>query len=459
MASLSIIILAAGNGVRLKSQIPKVMHPIGGRPMIDYVLQVARKLKPKKIAIVLGYGAPEIRAHLGRNKGVYFAHQAKRLGTAHAAQVGLKALGKVSGEVLILNGDVPLLQVETLKQFLQIKNPGSVSMVTALLPNPTGYGRILRDEMGEVLGIVEENNATAAEREINEINAGIYRVDSDFLRKNLNRIKMDSKKREYFLTDLVALARSEGKEVTGWTLEDAQQILGANTRAELAYLNQRVQEVLVRKFLTLGVGMEDPDHIYLDHGVQIGADSFLGVGVQIRGDSRIGKKVTIESGSILKNVQVSDGVQILAYSYLENCRVQKNAVVGPFARLRPGTEIGEGSKVGNFVEMKKTRLGKDSKANHLSYLGDCRIGQGVNIGAGTITCNYDGKKKFQTVIMDGSFIGSDTQLVAPVKVGRGAYVGSGTTLTQDVPPGALALSRVPQKNIRGWAKRRKGNRD
>jgi bifunctional UDP-N-acetylglucosamine pyrophosphorylase/glucosamine-1-phosphate N-acetyltransferase len=423
--------------------------------MIDYVLQAAKNLKPKKIAVVLGFGAAEVKAHLGRAKGICFAHQSQRLGTAHAAQVGLKALGNVSGDVVILSGDVPLLRAATLKQFLRLKSPGPLSIMTALLPNPFGYGRILRDATGRVLGIVEENNTTTAEREVNEINAGIYRADAGFLRKNLGKIARDPKKKEYFLTDLVALARDQGEDVYGWALEDAQEILGANTRAELAFIKQRVHDGIVGRHLAAGVGMEDPDHLYLEQDVTIGADSFLGAGVHLKGNSSIGKKVSIEAGSILKDVQVGDGARILAYSYLEACRVHRDAVVGPFARLRPGTEIGEGAKVGNFVEMKKTSLGKGSKANHLSYLGDCRIGKDVNIGAGTITCNYDGKKKFQTVIADHAFIGSDTQLVAPVKVGKGAYVGSGTTLTQDVPPGALALSRVPQRNIKGWLKKRK----
>ena len=455
MAHVSVIILAAGNSTRFKSQTPKVLHPICGRPMIDYVLGVAKSLKPQKMVVVLGFGADAVKKYLGPIKGVRFALQSQRLGTGHAVQVGLKALGKLGGEVVILNGDVPLLREATLKQFMRVPMPGPLSLMTALLPNPMGYGRILRDELGQVVGIVEQNNATESQREINEINGGIYRVAASFLRKNLPKIKKDRKKREFYLTDLVALANSQGETVLGWALEDAQEILGANTRGELAYLNQRIHDQIIGEHLASGVGMEDPDHIYLDAGVKIGADSFLGAGVHIKGKSRVGKNVYIEAGCILKDVIVEEGARLLAYSYLEHCRVGRHATVGPFARLRPGTEIGEKAKVGNFVEAKQAKLGPGSKANHLSYLGDCRIGKEVNIGAGTITCNYDGKKKFETVILDGSFIGSDTQLVAPVTVGKGAYVASGTTLTGNVPPGALALSRVPQRNIKGWAKRKK----
>lgn len=454
MAAPYILILAAGNSTRLKSRYPKVLHPLCGRPMIDYVLGVARALKPRKIALVVGFGRDRVRAHLQGQRGLVLAHQKERLGTAHAVQAGLKALGAVSGEVVILSGDVPLLRAKTLKTFLRAKTSGPLSLVTALLPNPTGYGRVLRDESGGVLGVVEEKNANPAERQINEINGGIYRAQISFLRNNLSKIKKDPKKREYYLTDLVAVAVSQHQEVLGWQLPDSREILGANTRAELAYLNKILHDELVRFHLNQGVGMQDPDHVYLDHGVTLGSDTFLGPGVQIMEGSRIAADVRIEAGSILRNVRVEEGAQICAYSYLEDCVVRKGARVGPFARIRPGSEVGAGARVGNFVEMKKTRLGAGSKANHLSYLGDCRVGKDVNIGAGTITCNYDGKKKYQTLIQDGSFIGSDSQLVAPVKVGKKSYVGSGTTVTRDVPSGALALSRVPQRNIKDWLKKK-----
>lgn len=448
MKPINLIILAAGNSTRLKSRVNKVMHPIAGRPMIDYVLTAARALRPRKIALVVGYGREALQEHLRGQRDLVFAVQKTRLGTAHAARIGLEALKISGGEVIILNGDVPLLDSRTLKKLIKVEPSNPLALLTAVLPNPTGYGRILRDAVGVLRGIVEEKNADAAQREINEINAGVYRAQVGFLKGALRKIKKDSVKGEYYLTEIVSRAVQEGFFPESLTVQDPHEILGANTRAELAFLNQMVASALNARHLEEGVGMQDPDTVFIDYGVKIGADSFLASGVQLMGKTRLGKGVTLEAGCILKNCQVADGVTLKAYSYLESCRLSTGAVVGPFARIRPGSQVGEGAQVGNFVELKKTKLGRESKANHLSYLGDSVIGKKVNIGAGTITCNYDGKKKFVTKIADGAFIGSDTQLVAPVKVGKGAYVGAGTTVTRNVPPGALATSRVEQKNLK-----------
>ena len=452
MTPLHIIVLAAGNSTRLKSNLTKVMHPIAGRPMIDYVLQVARDLKPEKICMVLGMDREKIVNHLRGQRDLVFAHQKERLGTAHAVQTGLKALGNISGEVVILSGDVPRLRFKTLKDLPQVSSTAPLALLTAVLPNPQGYGRILRDSHGQIFGIVEEKNATPEERQINEVNAGVYRVEAGFLKRAIAKIKKDPIKKEFYLTELVSQAIAEKIPVLSFAVENSQEILGANTRAEMAYLNQLVNQEIVAYHLSQGVGMQDPNTIYIDAMVKLGADTFLGAGVQLLGPTIVGKGCQIEAGSILKNSKIGDEVQVKAYSYLEECVVQSKAVIGPFARLRPETVVAEEAHVGNFVELKKTRLGKGSKANHLSYLGDSIIGAKVNIGAGTITCNYDGKKKYRTTIGDGVFIGSDTQLVAPVKVGKNAYIGAGTTVTKNVPAGSLAVSRVPQKNVSRYSK-------
>ncbi|MCE9624110.1 MAG: NTP transferase domain-containing protein [Deltaproteobacteria bacterium] len=404
MKPLSIIVLAAGNSTRLKSQLTKVLHPICGRPLIDYVLETARSVRPRKISVVLGNDREKVQAHLQAQKGaakdLSFAHQKERRGTAQATQVGLKALGKISGHVLILSGDVPLLRPETLKRLLRLGAARPLSLVTAVLAAPFGYGRIMRDLEGRVCGIVEEKNASPEEKQINEINAGIYCVEAAFLKKALAQVRPDPVKKEYYLTDIIAYAVKQGLPVHTIAVDDAYEILG----------------------------------------------------VQLLGNTQVGRSCHIGPGSILINARLGEGVQVKAYSHLEDCTVKSGAVIGPFARLRPASIVEEEAHVGNFVELKKTRLGKGSKANHLSYLGDAVIGRGVNIGAGTITCNYDGKNKFQTYLEDGVFVGSDTQLVAPVKVGKGAYIGAGTTVTMDVPAGSLAISRVPQRNIPGYKK-------
>lgn len=462
MPSLSVIVLAAGNSTRLKTSTAKVMHPICGRPMLDFVLDAAEALKPKKIAVVAGFGKDEVAEHLKarKTKGVrhLMVHQKERLGTAHAVKVGLKALGSPKGRILILSGDVPLIQAATLKAFGQRVPETALGLVTALLPDPFGYGRILRDERGEVQGIVEEKDASDSQRQINEINGGIYLVPASFLSKAIGKIGRNARTKEYYLTDLIALAVAEGLEIQAMALPDPHEILGANTRGELAFLNQYTQGLILAQHLERGVGMQDPDGIHVDAGVKIGSDTFLYSGVQLWGETKVGAACVIEPGCVLKDVTLGAGVTVKAYSYLESCQVQAQATVGPFARVRPESVVGAGAKVGNFVELKKTRLGAGAKANHLSYLGDAKIGKAANIGAGTITCNYDGWNKFETHIGEGAFIGSDSQLVAPVKVGKGAYVASGTTVIKGVPAGALAVARVPQRNVSDWANKKRRNK-
>ncbi|HCU24955.1 MAG TPA: UDP-N-acetylglucosamine diphosphorylase/glucosamine-1-phosphate N-acetyltransferase [Deltaproteobacteria bacterium] len=455
MKQLHVIVLAAGNSTRLKSRTSKIMHPLCGRPMIDGVLTVARSLRPQKISVVLGNDRETVIAHLRGQKGLVFAHQKERLGTAHAVQVGLKALGKISGPVLILSGDVPLLRSETLRHLLRLGTARPLSLVTAVLPEPFGYGRILRDAVGNIQAIVEEKNATPEEKQINEINAGIYCAEAGFLKTGLSEIRLDPIKKEYYLTDLVAAALRRKIPVHTVAVADSREILGVNTRAELAYAQQVRRQAILARHLEAGVGMQDPSATYIDEEVRIGEDTYVAANVHLLGRTSIGKACRIEPGAILLDARLGDGVQIQAYSHLQDCVVKSGAIVGPFARLRPGTVLEAEAHVGNFVELKKTRLGQKSKANHLAYLGDASIGRGVNVGAGTITCNYDGKNKYRTVLGDGVFVGSDTQLVAPVKVGKGAYIGAGTTVTKNVPPGALALSRLPQKNVLGYKRKMK----
>jgi len=454
MKPLSIIVLAAGNSTRLKSRLTKVMHLLCGRPLIDYVLATARSLRPQKIAMVLGHDRERVETHLGKQKALVFAHQKERRGTAHATQVGLKALGQARGHAVILSGDVPLLKSETLKRLLRLGAARPLSLVTAVVADPFGYGRILRDGQGRVYGIIEEKNASPEERQINEINAGIYCVDLDFLRKALARIRPDPVKNEYYLTDIVAYAAQQGIPVHTVPAENSHEILGVNTRGELAYLEQIRRQEIAARHLEAGVGMQDPNTVYIDEGVKIGEDSYLGACVHLMGNTKVGKGSRLGFGSIVIDSQIGDGVQLRAYSHLDRCVVKSGAIVGPFSHLRPASVVAEDAHVGNFVELKKTTLGKGSKANHLSYLGDAIIGKGVNVGAGTITCNYDGKNKFITRLDDGVFVGSDTQLVAPVRVGKNAYIGAGTTLTQNVPADALAISRVPQRNISGYSRKR-----
>ena len=452
---LAIIILAAGNSTRLKSRLTKVLHPIAGLPMIDYVLKASRALRPQEIVLVLGNDREKIIEHLKDQKDLSYAHQQERLGTAHATQIALQKLKMKQGQVLILSGDVPGLRVSTLKRLLKFQPQSPLALVTAVLSEPYGYGRILRDAAGDFYGIVEEKNADAGQKLLNEINTGIYRAEINFLRQALAQVKKDPIKKEYYLTDIVALAHAAEQSVPTIQVEESIEILGANTRAELAYLNTLFREEIVRRHLAQGVGMEAPDSVWIDAEVKIGADTFLEPNVYLRGKTQMGSACRIESGCVLRDVQLSSEVHLRAYSHLEDCKVASKAVIGPFARIRPGSRIAEEAHVGNFVELKKTQLGPGSKANHLSYLGDAKIGRKVNIGAGTITCNYDGKNKYPTTIADEVFIGSDTQLVAPVKLGQGAYVGAGTTVTKNVPAKALAISRTAQKNLPNYIKKRK----
>ncbi|MBI5886529.1 MAG: bifunctional UDP-N-acetylglucosamine diphosphorylase/glucosamine-1-phosphate N-acetyltransferase GlmU [Deltaproteobacteria bacterium] len=463
MRNLSVIILAAGKGTRMKSALPKVLHPVCGLPMLHYPVSVVKRVcsSNSKVVAVVGCGAEDVKAAFG-GRGLSFVYQKDQLGTGHAVMQASAALKGVDGDVLILSGDVPLITADTITALVKFHRSGGkaapvMTLVTAMLANPSGYGRVLRNDAGAVEAVVEEKDCGDCERAIHEINAGIYIVKAGFLFENLKRLGNRNAQSEYYLPDLVRLARKAGHKVKALTHHDTEEVMGINNRVELAKAARVMRQRINTAMMLSGVTIIDPDTTYIDADVSVGVDSIIHPGARIAGATVIGANCVIEQGSHLVDSILGNNTTVKAYSLIEGTKAGKGVIIGPFARLRPGNVIADEARIGNFVEVKKTTIGKGTKANHLSYLGDAVIGAGVNIGAGTITCNYDGAKKHRTVIEDRAFIGSDTQLVAPVKVGKGAYVGSGTTVTKDVPPDALVVTRVSARVVEGWAiKRKKG---
>ncbi len=460
---ITAVVLAAGQGTRMRSARAKVLHEAAGWPMLRHVLAAVQALEPARTVVVVGYQADEVKAAVA-DLPVEFVLQAEQRGTGHAVLQARSMVEAAEGPVLILYGDVPCVRPATLSRLADIHRESGrpLTMATVRLADPTGYGRIVRDGRGEVWRVVEERDASHAERRIDEANPGLYLVDPRFLAGWLGRLAVAGRPGgpaaspatgEYYLTDLVALAAEQGG-VAAVGLPDAEEVLGVNTREELAQAGVRLRADIARRHLAAGVTIVHPEITYIDAGVVIGPDTTVQPGTVLRGRTRIGSGVTIEPGAILTDTTVADRALIRAYSVITESEVGPGARVGPFAHLRPGSRLAADVRVGNFVELKKAALGPGAKANHLSYLGDATIGAGVNVGAGTITCNYDGAQKHQTVIEDGAFIGSDSQLVAPVTVGREAYVASGSTITDDVPPGALAIARSRQVNKEGWVAKR-----
>jgi len=452
------IILGAGKGTRMKSRTPKVLHEVAGLPMISHVIGLLKGLGIGRIIVVVGHGSAEVRERLSGHD-ITFVEQTEQLGTGHAVLTAMKELKGYSGDVLILSGDVPLLRAPTIRGlFKAYKKAGptrAMALITALLEDPSGYGRVIRDCQGKVIGIAEHKDATATERSIKEINTGCYLADAAFLAKNLIKIGSSNAQGEYYLPDLIPLAVNDGKKVSALTLPDPAEVMGINNKVELADAGAVMRERILTALMKKGVTIIDPKRTVIDANVTIGRDTIIHPSVNIS-NSTIAGECIIEQGAIITDSKIGRGTTIRAYSIIESSRVGRDVSLGPFARLRPGNKIADDVRVGNFVEIKKSVLGKGTKAGHLSYLGDSLIGAGVNIGAGTITCNYDGKNKFITRIDDGVFIGSDSQLVAPVRVGKGAYVGSGTTVTRDVPAGALVTSRGSEKIKEGWVKKKFG---
>lgn len=444
---MHVVILAAGQGKRMRSALPKVLQPLAGRPLLGHVLDTARALGADKLCIVFGHGGEAVRAALDA-PDLAWAHQAEQLGTGHAVAQALPHLPE-SGPVLILYGDVPLTRRATLASLVEAAGTDGFALLTVDMDDPTGYGRIVR-EAGKVVRIVEQKDASEAERAIREVNTGILCCQAQHLRRWLAGLSNDNAQREYYLTDIIAMAVADGLAVQTRQPDAVWETLGVNDKVQLAALERLHQGNQAQALLQAGVTLIDPSRIDIRGQLHCGQDVEIDVGCVFEGEVRLGDGVRVGANCVLRNVSIEAGALIQPFCHLEGATVGAKSQIGPFARLRPGTVLAEDVHIGNFTEIKNSAIAAHSKANHLSYLGDADIGSRVNVGAGTITCNYDGANKFRTVIEDDAFIGSDTQLVAPVRVGRGATLGAGTTLTRDAPADALTLSRARQMTLAGW---------
>ncbi|MBD1583279.1 bifunctional UDP-N-acetylglucosamine diphosphorylase/glucosamine-1-phosphate N-acetyltransferase GlmU [Pseudoalteromonas sp. S16_S37] len=445
--SLTTVILAAGKGTRMRSKLPKVLHPVAAKPMVQHVIDNAFALGSTNINLVYGHGREQLQEALSHND-VNWVLQEEQLGTGHAVAVAKQHIGD-DDTVLILYGDVPLTKRETLERLLAITPKNGLAVLTVILENPMGYGRMLR-ENGKLVGIVEQKDATPEQLAIKEINTGIMAANGRLLKKWLGALSNNNAQGEYYLTDIVAMAHNEGVEITSAQPEHPMEVEGANNRVQLAALERAYQAWQAEKLMLNGASLADPNRIDVRGEVTTGQDVSIDINVIFEGKVDIGNDVIIGPNCVLKNCVIGDSVVIKANTLIEDAQVAAKCTLGPFARLRPGAIMEEDSHVGNFVEMKKTRLGKGSKANHLTYLGDAEIGEKVNIGAGTITCNYDGVNKSKTIIGDNAFIGSNTALVAPVTIGETATVGAGSVITATVENEQLAVARAKQRNLNGW---------
>lgn len=458
MTRLDVVILAAGLGKRMKSSKVKVLHPAAGRPLVHYVIDLAREVSPSPPVLVVGHQREDVqRACDGLAE---FAFQDQQLGTGHAvlmAESFVRGRGVEGARVLVLSGDVPLTRPETIRALLEQhgRENNTVTVLTMRPSDPALYGRIVRGPDGRVERVVEAKDADENVIAIDEVNAGIYVFEAPFLFESLHGLSTNNAQREYYLTDLIEQAVRSGGRVGAAIAADPLEALGVNSRAELGAVESELNRRTVARLMDEGVTFRNPAAVSIDSTVTIGQDTAVYPFVVLEGGTTIGRECVIDPGVHLTNVKVGDGVHLKTGTVAEDAEIGDGATVGPYAHLRPATRLGRKTKVGNFVETKKVVFGDGAKASHLSYIGDATVGADVNIGAGTITCNYDGVRKHQTILEDGVFIGSDTQLVAPVRVGKGAYVGAGSTITKDVPPGALALSRTPQKNIEGWVEKKK----
>lgn len=454
MRGFGVILLAAGLGKRMRSSLPKVLHCLGGKPILSYGLRTVRSLDPAKIVVVVGYRAEEVKKSLGDDPIVWI-HQEEQLGSGHAVLCTQRELEEYPGDLLILSGDVPFITAETLTRLMDHHRGegATVTLLTASVDEPRGYGRIRRNEKGEVIGIVEDADATEEQKKIREINAGIYAVSPRFLFSALRGSTQSNRQGEYYLTDIAAMACLKKEIVQTVQSENPMEILGINTREELATMERFLREGINRKWMEAGVTLLDPQSTYIDEEVKIGKDTVIGPNTHLKGRTVIGERCLIEGSAYLTDIRLGDGARLKFSVVLSQCEVGEAAEVGPFAHLRPGAVLKRNVHIGSFVEVKNSIIDEGTKANHLSYIGDAVLGKESNIGAGTITCNYDGFEKHRTIIGDRVQVGSNTQLVAPVTIGDDAYIGAGSTITEDVPPKALAVSRVPQKHIEGWVDR------
>lgn len=453
---LQIVILAAGKGKRMESDLPKVLHKLGGMTLLEHVIHTAEKLNPENIFVVYGNGGLTVRDEL-KDLPVKWVEQESQLGTGHAVQTALPYCQN-DDNILVLYGDVPLISLATLQNLLNDTPHKGLGLVVTELPDPSGFGRIIRNRLGNIIAIVEHKDASPDQRKIKEINTGIINVPASHLKNWLPRLTKNNKQGEYYLTDIVAIAVADGYPVGGVLANCSEEVQGVNDRWQLATLERYYQLTQAKRLAYSGVTIRDPFRIYVRGKVEIERDVILDVNVILEGKVSIGKNTTIGPNVLLRDVEIGENVEILANTVIEGAKIANQASIGPFARIRPDTVIQEKAKVGNFVETKKTTLGANSKASHLTYLGDAIIGSNVNIGAGTITCNYDGVNKWQTNIGDNAFIGSNASLVAPVNIGEGATIGAGSTITEDAPANQLSLGRAKQCNIPHW-KRPKKNKE
>jgi len=450
--ALEILVLAAGVGKRMRSSLPKVLQPLAGRPLLGHVLATARELAPRKVIVVHGHGAEAVREAFN-GEPVEWVLQSEQLGTAHAV---MQAMPRVSADadVLILYGDVPLMRAATLQRLLKAAD-GGLALLTAEPEDPAAYGRVVRDGAGRVAKIVEQRDASPAERAIREINAGFYALDAKRLSGWLKKIGNRNAQKEYYLTDLVSLAVGDKVPVAAVKTDDAWEAAGVNTPRELAALERRYQEIYSEKLLEAGVRLADPARVDVRGALECGREVAIDVNCIFEGKVKLGDGARIGPNCVLRNVTIGAGTEVRAFSHLDDAEVGARCVLGPYARLRPGASLADEVHIGNFVEVKASRVGAGSKANHLAYIGDSEVGANVNIGAGTITCNYDGANKHRTVIEDDCFIGSDATLVAPVRIARGSYIGAGSTISKDTPAGQLTVARAKQVSIPGWKPRKK----
>lgn len=458
MTTLSMIILAAGQGSRMKSPLPKVLHTVGGVPMVEFPIRHAQKLKVKKTILVVPPHSDPIQKGISPSLLVQWATQKKPLGTAHAvmAAVPFFKTSDNSGDVLIVYGDMPLLTHDTLAHFVAAHRTAKkpLTFMSAVLDRPMAYGRVVRDRLGAIQKIVEEKDATPQQKKIKEVNVGVYVVNVGFLKKALQKISTKNAQKEYYLTDLIEIAVQENN-LQGYRLTNSVEAMGVNTQKELAFAEEIFCRQKIEKLMSEGVRFFNPSSIIIDDSVTIGAGSIVMGPATLLKNTVIGTEVIIEPNNFISNTKIGDSCHIKAGCYLDSAQLEESVTIGPMAHLRPQTLLKKKSKVGNFVEIKKSVIGPAAKVNHLSYIGDATVGAEVNIGAGCITCNYDGTHKYQTIIHDGAFIGSDSQLVAPVTIGRGAYVGSGSTITKNVSDYSLAFTRPQQTEIKNWTKRKK----
>lgn len=450
--SLHVVILAAGQGKRMRSALPKVLHRIAGRPLLDHVIAAARALKPERVHVVYGHGGQEVREAF-RSAPIQWVEQAQRLGTGHALMQAMPKIPRAAS-VLVLNGDVPLVRVETLRRLVRSAGRG-LAICTSDLSDAAGYGRVVRGKGGEVERIVEHGDATPKERAIKEWYAGFLAGNAGRIAGWLAKVANRNAQKEYYLTDVIRIAASSGAPVTAVKATDPQEVAGVNSREELAIVERAFQNANSRKLLSAGVALADLWRTDVRGELRCGQDVSIDVNCVFEGKVTLGDRVKIGPNCVLRNVSVAADTEVLAFSLLEDAEVGAGCRIGPYARLRPGASLAEAVHIGNFVEVKASRIGKGSKANHLAYVGDAEVGSGVNIGAGTITCNYDGAAKHKTIIEDGSFIGSDATLVAPVRIARGSYIGAGSTISKDTPPGQLTVARARQVTIPRWTPPRK----